>query len=811
MHINFSISKVKSMIFPEKNTHRCLTRKIVSSTGFVVCIFSSTLVSAQNDTSQPSTSSASQLIQAPSPGDLSKDNRVFSPSRIFAKPTSAGVGYDLKDRPVAKPAPMQLLTTIETKVENKTTNSVGGGSGTPPSGDISPPNSAPSSLKFSYELTDLVQNSVGTTLPIFGVELFDGRSMQQTALDPLTVPADYRVGPGDELLIRAWGQIDIDFQGQVDRSGLIFLPKIGQVMVAGQKLSDLKSLLSTSISKQFKNFELTVTLGALRQIQFYVSGFAKKPGVHTTESTATALHGLLASGGPLPSGDFRRIELRRGDKVVAVVDAYKLLIDGDKASDPQLLPGDVLFIPPAKGFVAVAGAVRRPAMYHLGAKTTISEVLGFAGGLSLAQQKPVVRLERLKEGGRQIENINLDQAGADKPLQDGDILMVLPVSPRFEQFVTVRGNVAQPLRQPWASGMKVSSILNPRDGLIRPAAWMQQNGRSSLNGLSELARDVDFRRDFPDMEWDYAAIERIDPVSLTASVIPFNLAKALAKDIDNDLLLVSGDTIVIFSKGDFRQPQEKKLKLVKVEGEVRAPGIYPVGLGETLSEVISRAGGLTTQAYIFGTIFSRESAKKDEAQRLREVTDRIEQDYFRYLAGRSRNASTQEEGVVSTGELDAIKSLVGRLRTVQPEGRIPLNLLGAGAQYKDLPSVSLEDLDSIVIPTKPATVTVVGSVFRQGSLLWNSAWTSQNYVENSGGLRQHADRSGIVIFRADGTVRQQGGWFGGISADVNPGDTIVVPEDVQSSSWTRIFRDWSQIFYQMGLGGAALKILRSGL
>jgi hypothetical protein len=128
---------------------------------------------------------------------------------------------------------MQLSTMIETKVENKTTNYVGGGYGGngvggPP--DASAPSFMPPALKFSYELADLVQNSVGSMLPIFGTELFDGRSLQ-TALDPLTVPADYRVGPGDELLIRAWGQIDIDFQGQVDRSGLIFLPKIGQIMV----------------------------------------------------------------------------------------------------------------------------------------------------------------------------------------------------------------------------------------------------------------------------------------------------------------------------------------------------------------------------------------------------------------------------------------------------------------------------------------------------------------------------------------------------------------------------------------------------
>jgi protein involved in polysaccharide export with SLBB domain len=236
-----------------------------------------------------------------------------------------------------------------------------------------------------------------------------------------------------------------------------------------------------------------------------------------------------------------------------------------------------------------------------------------------------------------------------------------------------------------------------------------------------------------------------------------------------------------------------------------------VATGETLKQVIERAGGVTPQAYVFGTVFSRESAKKDEALRLREITDRIEQDYLRYLAGRARNAMSQDEGMISSGELDAIKTLVTRLRSVQPEGRIPLSLTNATAQYKDLPLVTLEDLDSVLVPTKPATVTVVGAVFKQGSLLWNPGWTSQNYLDNSGGLRQHADRSGMVVYRADGTVKQQGRWISSSENDINPGDTIVVPEDVQSTGWAKTFRDWSQIFYQLGLGGAALTVLRSGL
>lgn len=764
---------------------------------------------AQSETAQPATSNASQLLQLPLGADAGKDSRVFSPARLFSRPITTGVGYDLKERPPGKAAsPMQLSTTIETKVENKTTNLVGGGGGANEGGrEAAPP--APATPRFAYEFPDLVQNALGTALPLFGAEWFDARQAP-SALDPLTVPLDYRVGPGDELLIRAWGQIDIDYQGQIDRSGTLFLPKIGPIMVAGQKLSDLKNLISTTIGRQFKSFELTVSLGALRQIQYYVAGFARAPGIHTTESTATALHGLLASGGPLPSGDLRRIELRREGRVVATLDAYQFLLRGDKSADPQLQPGDVIFVPPAAGYFAVAGGVRRPAIYHLQSGMTLAEALSTAGGISLPGLAQPVRLERLQPGGRRLEALKLNTDQLKQPLRDGDLLVVLPASPKYDSYVTLRGNVAQPLRQAWREGMKVSDLLNASQGLIRPATWAQHNQGAGLDALGFPHRDVELKRDFPEVDWAYAAIERLNPATYALELIPFHLGKALSRDPAHDKLLASGDAIVIFAKSDFTQPEQNKLRLVRVEGEVAAPGIYPMGPHDTLAQVLERAGGLSDRAYLFGTVFTRESARKTEAQRLREVADRIEQDYLRYLSGRARNATAQEDSVVGSTEIEAIRNLVARLRAVQPEGRVPLNLTGASAQVAQLPAVVMEDRDSIYVPPKPATVAVVGAVFRQGSLLWSQGWDAQAYLNNSGGLRQHADKSGIVVFRADGTVRQLGGW---LSADtgIHPGDTIVVPEDVQSSGWTRIFRDWSQIFYQLGLGGAALKILKSTL
>ena len=773
--------------------------------GLLLVLFTANQGFAQTEASSNSATQLTPLIQAPTTTTSNTDNRVFAPSKIFQRSGNANVTLDLKERPVAKIGSPQPFAAPATRNIGMSLDS-----------DNLKQEKTP---QFAFEFADWVQSSIGMELPIFGSELMSIRQKNQTEylqdfifqtpIDPLTVPADYRVGPGDEIIVQAWGQIDIDFQGPIDRSGTVFLPKIGKVVVAGQKLADLKSLFHTAIAKQYKSFELTVTLGSLRQIQFYVSGFAKNPGIHTAPSTVTSLHGILVSGGALPAGDLRRIELRRAGKTISVIDAYQLLAKGNRSNDPQLLPGDVLYIPAAVGYGAIAGSVRRSAIFHLTPQSTVAELLELAGGLSIAQDQAVIHLESQKEGKRQVEKFILNAQTQNRLLKDGDILMVLPPSAQFDKVVTIRGNVAQPLRQNWQAGMKVSDLIKGPDSLIRFSIWMKQNSRTSLASLADPSRDVEFRRDFPEVNWDYAVIERLNPQTLSQQLISFNLAKALAKDPREDQILQSGDSVVIFSLSDFRQPQSKKLRLVRVEGEVNAPGVYSVAAGQSLQQAIEQAGGLTSQAYLFGMMFHRDSAKKEEALRIRELADRIEQDYLRTLAGRTKNAMTQEEGVIGNGELEVVKTLVSRLRDLKPEGRVALNLSSGQAKLAELPEIEVEDSDTLVIPAKPSTVSVIGAVYRQGSLIWRPGMNVQTYIDNSGGYRQHADKSGVVVFRADGVVRQQNSWLG--QDALNPGDTIMVPEDVTSVSWSRTFRDWSQIFYQLGLGGAALKVLRSSL
>jgi polysaccharide biosynthesis/export protein len=684
--------------------------------------------------------------------------------------------------------PVQLQTLVETKVENRTTNVYGnkatGEGAVVETSNFGLPASAPTvSTKAlaGFEFARFVAQSTGKTLKVFGSDLMqEGRRLGD--VDPVTVPATYRVGPGDELLIRAWGQIDINVQIQVDRSGQIFLPRVGQTMVAGLSVEELGVHLRKVVSRQYKDFELTATMGGLRNVQYYTSGFAAQPGMHIVSSAASVLHAALAAGGPGLNADPRRVTVRRLGAPPLGMDMYEMLVDGNRGGDPQIKPGDVIHFEPSRGLAAVAGQVNREAIFHVRNGDSVADLLRFAGGLTTTADDKHVRVERLDKGRRVVEEIALNTEGMNRPVRSGDLLMVLPVSQRIDNAVTLRGNVAVPLRSPWRDGMRVSDLIPNAEALVRPAALAQRNERNTLDRMSDDKRDTDISRDYPEVNWDFATIERLDPVTHAVSVLSFNLGKVLFQnDATENLALKAGDNVIVYSRKDFEQPESKKLRLVRIEGEVARPGVYTTEVGETLVSLIRRAGGASEQAYYFGTRF---------------------------------NVVQAEDAMNANAEYEAIKALISKLRNYKAEGRVTLDLKGLGARFDDLPTLVLEDGDTIVIPNKPSTVTLTGAVVQEGSILWKQGSSLAHYVERAGGSRSHADEDGMVVLRADGSVRAAkastwGGAFGGgsIGNDINPGDTIFVPEDTERVSKTRTLRDWTSILYQFGIGATALKVL----
>lgn len=721
----------------------------------------------------------------------------------------------------------------------------------PETRDPQPPLEQPSApLPPEYtEFQQFALSSVGRILPMYGYSLFENVPSTFAPVDQIPVTPDYIIGPGDEILIRGWGQVDIDVRATVDRNGSIFIPKVGDVRVAGLRYAQLREYLKSAVGRVFQNFDLNVTLGELRSIQVFVVGQARRPGSYTVSSLSTLVNALFVSGGPSPAGSLRHIQLKRNNRVVTEFDFYDLLLNGDKSKDAALLPGDVIYVPPVGPLVALAGSVNVPAIYELKGPTALAEVLQLAGGLTTTAAGQKATVERIENRSlRKVEEFPLDGSGLARPLQDGDLVNIISLSPRFENAVTLRGNVAQPGRYPWHQGMRVSDLIPDRETLITREYWLSQNLTPEDAGAQRNRETIlqgptatvplepprsewikkpapsgptgdalirtEVKRNAPEINWDYAVIQRLNRNDLSTLLLPFNLRKAvLEHDEASNLLLEPGDVITVFSHADLQVPIAKQSKFVRLEGEFKASGVYQAETGNTLRDVVDRAGGLTENAYLFGSQFTRESTRIEQQKRMEAFLDEMEQQLDRYSSAATLNTRSTEDAVALRERVEGQRRLLQRMRQVKPTGRVVLDMNAKVPSVDDLPSLTLEDGDQLLVPARPATVSVLGAVFNQNAHLYRPGKSIADYLRAAGGTTREADRGRMFVIRADGSVVGRGSssglWGAGFnSLRLMPGDTIVVPDRLPKKGFIEGLRDWTQIFTQFALGAAAVKVLR---
>jgi polysaccharide export outer membrane protein len=663
------------------------------------------------------------------------------------------------------------------------------------------------------EFQDFIAQTIGQTLPLYGYSLFQAAPSTFAPVENIPVTPDYIIGPGDELLIRAWGQIDVDYRAVVDRNGMINIPRVGSIPVAGVPYKDTTAHIRTAVSRNFRNFELMVTMGQLRSIQIFVVGQARRPGAYTVSSLSTLVNAVFAAGGPSTRGSMRAIQLKRGASLITELDLYDLIALGDKSRDARLLPGDVIYFPPIGPLVALSGSVNNPAIFELKRQASVGQLIDLAGGLTTTAQTRRAAIERIDERQtRTVDQFSLDYDGLRRPLKEGDLVSVFSISPRFDNAVTLRGKVAEPLRHPYRPGMRIRDLIPERDALITPEYYRRQNQAVRIETLTQGQLAYDVRRLADEINWDYAVIERLNKNELTTTLIPFNLGKAvLDNDASNNLPLMPGDVVTIFSKTDVAAPAGRRPVVVSLEGEFNFAGVYQAQPGETLRQLVVRVGGVTPQAYVFGSEFTRESTRRDQEERLRQTLDQLEQDVQRAAVTRAASVVSAEDAAALKQQADAQRALVGRLRTLKPTGRIVLEMPENGT-LAHLPDVALEDGDRLFIPKQPSMVNVFGTVFNESAFLFSPDKQVNDYLALAGGPRKQADQKSIYLLRANGSVissRQSGIFANSISGRrVMPGDTIVVPEDFERTTWVKELKDWSQILYQFGLGAAALKVLK---
>jgi protein involved in polysaccharide export with SLBB domain len=433
----------------------------------------------------------------------------------------------------------------------------------------------------------------------FGYDLFRNAPSTFAPVTDIPVPADYVVGPEDTVIVQLFGKQNEQYELAVTRDGVLLFPGIGPLSVAGLTFPRLQQEIQARVQHQLSGVQASVTLGRIRSIRVFVLGDAERPGSYAVGGMSTLTNALFASGGVKPIGSLRDIQLKRSGKIVARMDLYDLLLQGNTGADARLLPGDVIFVPPGGKKVGIAGEIRRPAIYELKDESTLEDLIGLAGGLLPEAFPQKVQIERVeKNQQRVLLDVDLTQpSGPATRVQAGDMIRIFPVLDRIDQRVSVSGHVNRPGDFQWFSGMHLTDLLP---------------------SLSDLQPQADGR---------YLLIKRRDPLARTVELIDADLVAALGgKNTDVDPLLQPEDEIHVFDVDEDRSPviqpwlqfaeiqsaPGRPVYAISIDGMVHHPGQYPLSPGMKVSDLMRAAGGVTDRAYTLAMELTRHSVVDGE-------------------------------------------------------------------------------------------------------------------------------------------------------------------------------------------------------
>lgn len=457
------------------------------------------------------------------------------------------------------------------------------------------------------EFEAYVSSVTGKPLKRFGAELLVEGARDFASPPTAAVPPDYRLNPGDELLLGLTGSVQAsNLRLTIDNEGRIFVPRVGAITVGGLRYGDVRDAIARRIARQYRGFDLQVNVGRLRGITVYVTGFARSPGSYSVGSLSTLVNAVLAAGGPSAGGSFRSIQLRRDGELVSDFDLYDLLLKGDKRGDAVLQNGDVIYIAPSGEQVAVVGSVNREAIFEVGPGETLHDALLYAGGAStVADRSRLFLFDSLGESEEGWQQLSPAEAQA-RVAKRGNIIHVLSnagiARPLQQQavLVTISGEVARPGRYYFRPGTRLADVVTQAGGLTPDAfPYASVITRESVRRQQRES----FDRAIKDMELQLTT-QPLVSVNRAQLVQPANLAliqsvvgqlrereptgrlvfdlPVTAQSLPGDLILENGDTIHV-------PPQPVT---VGVFGAVASPASFAYRPGSTIGDFIRAAGGV---------------------------------------------------------------------------------------------------------------------------------------------------------------------------------------------------------------------------
>lgn len=668
----------------------------------------------------------------------------------------------------------------------------------------------------------------GSGRKIYGHQVFNSQSLTFEPSENLATPQNYRLGPGDEVVIDIWGTSEDHMRQTISPEGSIMISQIGPVYLNGLTIKDANQHIKSAFSRKYAGMndaetDIQVTLGQVRTIQVDILGEVATPGTFRMSPFSSVFHALYRAGGINDIGSLRNIQVLRNGKKVAGVDIYDYLFKGKTSGNIRLQEGDVIIVPPYEQLVNIDGNVKRPMYYEIKPDETVKSLLDYAGGFTGDAYGGMVRLSR--QSGTENELYNIDRGEfATYRLQDGDIITVGTILDRYANRVELKGAVYRPGMFAIGDGLKtVRDLIDKADGVTEDA----------------YTDRVLLYREGPEKQLEVVALD----------------LKDILRGAAPDITLKRNDMLVISSVNELEERGD-----VYIGGQVARPGAYPYAANSTVEDLIFQAGGLLEGASTARVDISRRivdpSATEATNQLAQEFTVSIEnglavgkgkgfrlKPYDRVEVRRSPGYAPQEtvaiDGEVlfagtytlrkrnerlsefvtragglidgayikgahlsrrlSESELAARKEALRLAMSNNSENmgdsiaidkidlsnmyNVGINLEKALANPGSDYDLVLMPGDSLYVPEKQSTVKISGDVMFPNAVIYEPGKKLSHYINQAGGYGQRAKKGKAFIVYLNGTVARAKR-----NTPIEPGCHIIVPSKPQNGG-----TDWSKI------------------
>ena len=662
-------------------------------------------------------------------------------------------------------------------------------------------------------------------IQVFGRDIFRNSDLTFEPSMNIATPTDYRLGPGDQVVIEVWGASEANITQKVTPDGYISIPDIGPVAVNGLTVQAASERIRGKLSKIYSgmktaNVDLStnvkVSLGQIRTIQVNIMGEVAHPGTYALSSFSTVFHALYKAGGISELGSLRNIKVVRGGRTVATVDVYDYIINGRSHSDIRLQEGDVILASPYDALVLIQGKIKRPMYYEMKSSESVLTLINYAGGFTNDAYSSAVTVERNNNKEKTICTVDDMNYGVFK-VKDGDIVSIGAILDRYDNRVEIKGAV------------------------YRPGFYAMGNDISTVRDLIQKADGL-----LDDAFTNRAVLHRENP-DKTLEVISVN-TKGILNGTEPDILLQKNDILFIPSIYDL----EAKGTL-EIVGEVFSPGVFPYAANTKLEDLIIMAGGLTEAASTVRVDVTRRLNDAKSTKKTKDISKTfsfsvkdgfvvegepgfILEPYDQVFVRRSPGYS-QKINVTINGEVefegnyalnvrnerlsDVIKQAGGLTEFAYLEGArlerqltyeeylqakelmamITSNNKVEGNDSIVVPEVTrtypvgidlveimknphseidpvLQDGDVVIIPQLMTTVSVSGSVRKPNTVVYNPTMKLKDYISEAGGYAERARKSGTFILYPNGHIKELG--KSASAKEIIGGSKIIVPQKAKS-------------------------------